>query len=89
MTSSSGRFGRASGGGEKMMSPSGKGQVATRGGWTRGGNGRGVGEKSNSLMDGQVAALGLQVFPQETPTVEPLGHSSQLHINPVFNSRVS
>ena len=48
-----------------MMGPSGKGQVATRGGWTSGGNGGGEGKRSNRLMDGQVAALGLQ-----TPTVE-------------------
>ena len=27
-------------------------------------------QRSTSLMDGQVAPLGLQVFPQETPTVE-------------------
>ena len=27
-------------------------------------------KRSTSLMDGQVAPLGLQVFPQETPTVE-------------------
>ena len=46
MTSSSGRFGRTRGGGEKMMGPSGKGQVATRGGWTSGGNGGG--ERSTS-----------------------------------------
>ena len=37
MTSRSGRFGRASGGGEKMMGPSGNGQVATHewGQWQR------------------------------------------------------
>ena len=69
MTSSIGRFGMASGTGEKMVIPIGNCKVATRGGWTAGGNGRGGGKRIHSLIEGQVAALGLQVFPQKTPSV--------------------